>query len=186
MTPLLETPRLHLRGLRHGDARRLAEYLSNFAVVGNLAHAPHPHTIEDTHRWLSRWCVDAAPKETNFVIELKGEGAVGAVGFHDHDGDAVLGYWLGEPFWGRGLMTETLHAALDWYFEVTDADIVLSGMFYFNMASAALQMKLGFVETGRSTCHCLARGEELEHIDTELTREAYQLSRQKSKKAAAQ
>ena len=47
-------------------------------------------------------------------------------------------------------------------------------------------MKLGFVETGRSTRHCLARGEELEHIDTELTREAYVLSRPKPRKVAAQ
>ena len=186
MTPYLETPRLRLRSPGLGDAKRMTEFLGSFAVSGNLAKVPHPYTIEDARTWLSGWRADVPPNETRFVIELKDDGAVGMVGFRDCDGNAMIGYWLGEPYWGHGLMTEALSAVLDWYFDVTDADIVLSGVFDFNMASAALQMKFGFVETGRSTCHCLARGEDLEHIDTELTREAYEQSRPKPKGIAAQ
>ncbi|MBU1175549.1 MAG: GNAT family N-acetyltransferase [Alphaproteobacteria bacterium] len=186
MTPCLETPRLRLRSPGFGDARRLTEFLDNFAVSGNLAKVPHPYTIEDARTWLSAWRADAPPRETRFVVELRDEGAIGMVGFRDCDGEAMVGYWLGEPHWGQGLMTEALCAALDWYFAVTDADVVVSGVFHFNMASAALQMKFGFVETGRSMSHCLARGQELEHIDTELTREAYELSRPKPKRIAAQ
>ena len=186
MIPMLETSRLRLRGPGYGDARRLVEYLGNFAVSGNLAKVPHPYTADDAWEWLSRWRADARPSQAQFVIELKGEGAAGAVSFREEDGVAILGYWLGEPHWGQGLMSEALYAVLDWYFDVTEADIVVSGAFHFNMASEALQMKFGFVETGRSTRHCLARGEELEHIDTELTREAYLLSRPKPKGIAAQ
>ncbi len=187
MTPLLETQRLRLRPPGVGDARRLADLLDNFAVAGNLASVPYPYSIADARSWLSGWQADAPPGATKFILELKGEGAVGVAGFHQRDdGSPELGYWLGEPYWDRGLMTEALYAILDWYFEVTDADNVLSGMFSFNEASAAVQMKFGFVETGTSTRQCLARGEELEHIDTELTREAYELSRPRTKKVAAQ
>ena len=186
MTPYLETPRLRLRSPGFGDARRITEYLSSFAVAGNLARVPHPYTLDDAREFLSRWRADAPPHDTRFVIELKNEGAIGIVGFHNNDGDAEIGYWLGEPYWGQGLMSEALYAILDWYFDVTEADIVVSGVFPFNMASAALQMKLGFVETGTSKRHCLARGEDLEHIDTELTREAYEQSRPKPKGIAAQ
>jgi RimJ/RimL family protein N-acetyltransferase len=186
MTPLIETPRLRLRGPGYGDARRLADYLGNFAVSGNLSRVPHPYTVDHAWDWLSRWRADAVPAETQFVLELKGEGAVGVAGFHMENSAAAIGYWLGEPHWGQGLMSEALYAILDWYFDVTNSDIVLSGVFHFNMASAALQMKFGFVETGRSSRHCLARGEEVEHIDTELTREAYVLSRPKPKGIAAQ
>jgi RimJ/RimL family protein N-acetyltransferase len=187
MTPYLETPRLRLRGPGFGDARRIAEFLSNFAVAGNLARVPHPYMLEDARIFLSQWRADALPRDTRFIIELKREGgAIGIAGFHDHDGEAEIGYWLGEPYWGQGLMSEALYAILDWYFDVTDADVVLSGVFPFNMASTSLQMKFGFVETGISTRECLARGGELEHIDTELTREAYEQSRPKTKGIAAQ
>ncbi len=182
MTPLLETSRLRLRPPGLGDARRLADYLNNFAVSGNLARVPYPYALDDAHIWLSSWRADAPPADTSYILELRGEGAVGAAGFRDHDGIGVLGYWLAQPFWGQGLMTEALCAIFDWYFATTEADHIVSGMFHFNMASAALQMKFGFVETGRSVCRCLARGQELEHIDTELTREAFELSRPKPKK----
>ena len=50
---------------------------------------------------------------------------------------------------------------------------MISGVFAFNAASLAVQKKLGFIETGRSRLHCLARAADLEHIDTELTRSAW-------------
>lgn len=185
MTPLLETQRLRLRGPGFGDARQLAGFLDNFAVSGNLARVAHPYSIEDARTWLGRWRADSEPADTSFILELRGEGAIGAAGFaRQEDGHSELGYWLGKPYWGRGLMSEALYAILDWYFDVTDADTVQSGVFHFNMPSTALQMKFGFVETGRSVRHCLARGESIEHIDTELTREAYELSHPKPKKAA--
>lgn len=186
MTPLIETPRLRLRAPGFGDAKRLADFLGNFSVAGNLARVPHPYTIDDARSWLAGWRAGAPANETGFIIEYKGEGAIGVAGFHNNGADAELGYWIGEPFWGQGIISEALYSVLDWYFDTTPADYIVSGVFHFNMASAAVQMKLGFVETGRSMRHCLARGEEVEHIDTELTREAYVLSRPKSKKVAAQ
>lgn len=174
MNPQLTTARLRLRPPATGDAAHLAAHLDNFAVAGNLAHVPHPYSIADARSWLNSWRDDARPQETGFVIEHKQDGPVGAIGYHDRAGEAVIGYWLGEPFWGQGLMTEAMTEALDWYFSTTSADWVLSGVFHFNMASLAIQQKLGFVEVGRSEVYCLARGEDIEHIDTELTREAFE------------
>ena len=186
MTRLLQTPRLRLRGPGLGDARRLTDYLSNCAVSGNLARVPYTDPADDGRSWLSSWRANAPPNDRSFILDLNGVGAIGAAGFHDHGGIAKLGYWLGEPYWEQGLMTEALYTILDWYFETTAADYITSGVFHFNMASAALQMKLGFVETGRSVRHCFARGKDLEQIDSELTREAYILSRPKQRKDAAQ
>lgn len=173
MTPLLETSRLRLRAPGLGDASRLAEFLNNFAVSGNLAQVPHPYTIDDARAWLGKWRADAAPADTGFILDLREEGAVGMVRFRNVGGEAHIGYWLGEPFWNRGIMSEALTRVIGWYFAVTHADLVTSGVFHFNMASLAIQQKLGFVETGRSSVHCLARGEQVEHIDTELTRDAF-------------
>ncbi|HUV31960.1 MAG TPA: GNAT family protein, partial [Devosiaceae bacterium] len=95
-------------------------------------------------------------------------------GFHErHPGVADIGYYLGRPFWGNGMMTDAVRVALDWYFAKSGADRVGSGVFHFNAASLAIQHKLGFVETGRSMVFCEARNQTIEHIDTELTRSTY-------------
>ena len=167
----LETSRLLLRQPQRTDAPRIAKFLNNFAVAGKLSRVPYPYAESDAHWWLDQWRPDKPPGETGFSLELPGEGLIGFCGYHLDIHDAtVLGYWLAEPFWNRGFMTEAATAVLDWYFDVTGAAQVGSGAFAFNKASLAVQKKLGFTEIGTSTLHCLARQEDLRHIDTRLTR----------------
>lgn len=173
MTPMLASPRLTLRPPEPADADRIALYLSDFAVSGNLARVPFPYRLSDAKAWLRSRRANLPPTETSFAIDLPGEGFAGQVGFHLSAHGVVIGYWLGTPYWGRGIMTGAARLALDWYFQTTDALEVLSGVFAFNQASLAVQHKLGFVETGRSSLLCLARGREVEHIDTRLTRAAW-------------
>ena len=173
----LRTRRLILRQPKLSDAERLALYLDNFAVAGNLSRVPYPYRLADAKAWLRTWRPDRPASETGFTIELEGEGLIGHVGFHDDEQGTVIGYWLGEPYWNRGFMTEACDAALGWYFEVTGAPSIGSGVFHFNKASLAIQKKLGFTETGSSYRLCLARGEEVRHIDTELTRETWSARR---------
>lgn len=172
----LLTPRLLLRPPQWGDAEAIALYLDDFAVAGNLARVPHPYRLADAQAWLrSRRPVDP-PEQTNFAIEMDGA-YIGQVGFHSGAQGPIVGYWLGRPFWGRGIMSEALAASLGWFFAASAAPILYSGVFHFNAASLAIQRKLGFTETGRSALLCLARGAEVEHIDTQLTRARFQQSR---------
>ena len=173
MDVTLQTARLILRPPVMADAPRLAGYLDNFAVSGNLARVPYPYRLADAEVWIRSWRPDRPAGDTGFTIDLPGEGLIGHVGFHEDDGETVLGYWLGQPFWNRGLMSEAVAAALGWYFGTTEADGVASGVFHFNKASLAIQRKLGFREIGTSVRLCLARGEQVRHIDTELTRTAW-------------
>jgi RimJ/RimL family protein N-acetyltransferase len=165
------TRRLVLRQPVMEDAERIARFLNNFAVSGNLSRVPYPYRLADAKAWLRSWRPDTPAEQTGFVIDLPGEGFIGQVGYHlDANGVPVIGYWLAQPFWSRGFMTEAVRASLGWYFDNSVADRIVSGVFHFNKASLAIQKKLGFVETGTSRLHCLARGEEVRHIDTELTR----------------
>ncbi len=170
----LRSSRLTLRTPLREDAEAIARHLSDFGVSGNLARVPHPYSVADAEAWLNDLPENPPPGETAFMIAVDDGEVAGNVGFHERrKGVADIGYYLGRPFWGRGLMTEAVRAALDWYFAVTGAKEVGSGVFHFNAASLAIQKKLGFVVTGRSLVHCLARGEDIDHIDTELTRAAY-------------
>ncbi len=169
MSPRLETARLLLRPPVRADAPAIALYLNNFGVVGNLARVPYPYRLADAERWLATLQPAAAPEDADFAIELPGAGYIGQVGFHLEKDEPELGYWLAEPFWHRGIMTEAAGAAVDWLFTQTDRAGIRSGVFHFNKASLAVQKKLGFVETGVSMRHCLARGEEVRHIDTRLS-----------------
>lgn len=170
MIPALSTRRLVLRQAGAGDAMAIARYLNNFAVAGNLARVPYPYTLADAERWLQHATPNPSPEETGFAIELPGAGYIGQVGFHVDDRSPTIGYWLGEPFWHRGIMTEAVRAVIAWYFGLGRSDIIYSGVFHFNKASLAVQRKLGFTETGGSQRHCLARGEQVRHIDTQLSR----------------
>jgi len=173
MALTLRTPRFMLRQPQVGDAELIARYLNDFAVAGNLARVPFPYHLSDAKAWLRTRLPNLPVEETNFSIELPGEGLAGHVGFHRGPQGPILGYWLGRPFWNRGIMTEAVITSLDWFFGASSAPSVYSGVFHFNAASLAIQTKLGFTQTGRSTLLCLARGAEVEHIDTQLTRSVW-------------
>jgi len=170
MDVTLHTKRLVLRQPHPDDAPRIVRFLNNFAVSGKLSRVPYPYRLSDAEWWLGTRRADNAAGETTFAIELPGEGLIGHCGFHADVQGTVIGYWLGEPFWSRGFMSEAASRVVAWYFETTEADHVGSGAFSFNKASLGVQRKLGFTEIGTSRRHCLARNEDLRHIDTQLTR----------------
>ena len=172
--PKLETARLVLRPPLPEDAEAIARYLNDFAVSGNLARVPFPYHLSDARAWLRTRRPDMPIEDANFSIIAPGVGMVGHIGFHLGQRGPIIGYWLGRPFWGQGIMSEAVSVGLDWLFSTTRTDVVYSGVFHFNAPSLAIQTKLGFTETGRSSLLCLARGAEVEHIDTELTRERFQ------------
>ncbi|WP_197410851.1 GNAT family N-acetyltransferase [Devosia epidermidihirudinis] len=173
MSVSLTTQNLLLRQPELGDAEPIARFLNDFGVAGNLARVPFPYHLSDAKGWLRTRAPNLPVEEITFSIEVPGEGFAGHVGYHLGPQGPILGYWLGRPFWGRGVMTEAVIASLDWFFGASNHDVVYSGVFHFNLASLAIQTKLGFTQTGRSTLLCLARDAEVEHIDTKLTRSVW-------------
>src|ERR1051326_859026 len=101
----IELPECTIRPWRKSDLDSLVRYANNRKVWRNLRDRfPHPYTRKDGIWWLEH--AAARDPQTNFAIELDGE-AIGGVGFEIgedvHSRTAEIGYWLGEPFWGRGI-----------------------------------------------------------------------------------
>lgn len=159
--PVLTTERLRLRPLAQADAPRLAQLANNFDVVKTTGGMPFPYALSDAERFIRR-AADADPaREVHFAVELIGEGPVGCVGFYPHDAPGPeLGYWLGQPFWGRGIAGEMLAAVMPWARDDWDRRCVIACHQQGNAASGAALIRAGFLYTGRvEQLPCKARGE---------------------------
>lgn len=174
----IRTKRLLLRPLRAGDAERIFVAFNNWEVVKRLAAPPWPYTIEDTRTFVARRITfRPEPTEALHVIQLA-NAVIGGIDctprWQQRPGTApVLGYWLAQPFWGNGYMTEAAQAFVENLFASGVGDSIRSGAFADNPASLRVQEKLGFVRVGESLLFCNPRGAEFPHIDTVLTRDRF-------------
>lgn len=100
------------------DASAVQRYANDRSIWQNLRDAfPHPYTLEDAHGFLRR--VTSEHPAATFAVALPSE-AIGCIGVRMGSEvrcrTAELGYWLDEPFWGRGIMSEAVVALTRWAF----------------------------------------------------------------------
>ena len=147
-TVILETERLILRPWREEDAEDLYIYASD-PEVGPPAGWP-PHTsVENSREIIAQILV----RPETYAVCLKNGKPIGSVGLHlngstdmtGRDDECELGYWLGKPFWGRGLIPEAARELLRYAFENLGMQAVWCGYYDGNEKSRRVQMKLGFV-----------------------------------------
>jgi [ribosomal protein S5]-alanine N-acetyltransferase len=133
------------------DAIAIQRYANNRKIWMNLRDMfPHPYTLENAHAFLS-FLLKEVP-QTTFAIATVSE-AIGCIGLRlgsdVHRKTAELGYWLGEPFWGRGIMSEAVSEFTRWAFEAFELQRIFAEPFENNAASARVLEKAGFVCEGR-------------------------------------
>ncbi|MBI1176312.1 GNAT family N-acetyltransferase [bacterium] len=153
-----------IRPLRHDDATTLQRYANNRNVWLSLRDVfPHPYTMEDAHAFLER-VVQEKP-EVTFAIATDSE-VVGCIGLRlgndVHRKTAELGYWLGEPFWGKGIMSEAVSDFTQYAFETFGLRRIFAEPFEGNRASARVLEKAGFVCEGRLRANVLKDGKTLD------------------------
>ena len=145
----LETPRLLLRPWEETDAAALYKYAKDPAV-GPIAGWP-PHTSVENSREVILTIL-SAPETYAVVLKQTGE-PVGSIGlmFGDAvhsadiaDGEAEIGYWIGVPFWGQGLIPEAVRRLLRHGFEDLGLQAVWCGYYDGNTQSQRVQEKCGF------------------------------------------
>ena len=156
---ILETPRLLLRPWREDDAESLYTYARDPAV--GLPAGWLPHESVENSREIIR-AVLSAPE--TYAVCLKSDGRpIGCVGLHrndiaEDDDEYELGYWLGRPFWGQGLIPEASRELLRHAFEDLHMNRVWCGHYEGNTKSRRVMEKLGFVY------HHTTEGIELEPL----------------------
>ena len=139
-----------LRPWRLKDALSVAKYANNRAIWINLDRFPHPYALEDAREWLNMVTGDGP--ERAFAIEI-GDEAVGAISVTPKDDVQVkvgeIGYWLGEPFWGRGIATAAVKLVTEYAFEDLDLMRIQASVFEWNPASGRVLEKAGYQLEGR-------------------------------------
>jgi len=158
--------RCTIRPWRLDDAESLARHANNrkiWLAVRDLF--PHPYTIEHAHEFLKR--ATSERPDMKFCIEIEGA-AGGGIGVHPgqdvYRHTATMGYWLGEQFWGRGIMTEAVIAITDFCFENFPLRRISAEVFANNPASARVLEKAGFKFEGRLKNNVLKDGKLLDSL----------------------
>ncbi len=137
--------------LRHADDEQVSRGVSD--------RFPFPYTREDGEAFLSGRVVDfSAPV---FAIQIAGE-ACGGIGVRpftgERDAGAEFGYWLGRTHWGQGVMTRVVSVFAPWAMAALGLQRLQATVLDFNVGSARVLEKNGFVEEGVLRCAVRKRG----------------------------
>ena len=145
---MLETERLLLRPWQERDAQSLYAYAKD-PDVGYPAGWPAHTSVENSRQMIRNFL--SAPE--TYAVCLKDGEPIGSVGLKlkgytdmtDREDECELGYWIGKPFWGQGLIPEAARELLRYAFENLNMRAVWCGYYEGNEKSHRVQQKLGFV-----------------------------------------
>jgi ribosomal-protein-alanine N-acetyltransferase len=139
-----------IRNWQIQDAPSIAKYANNRKIWLNLRDAfPHPYSLGDAEVFIS--CVIEAAPVTIFAIATKSE-AIGSIGLMPgkdvHRFTAEMGYWLAEPYWGKGIMTDAVQFLTNWAFRELRLHRISAEPYATNTASHRVLEKTGFIREG--------------------------------------
>lgn len=145
---------LVLRCFTEKDIESIAKYANNKKIADALRDDfPHPYTIKDAKKYV-RACINSQNSLKIYrAISLDGE-AIGSIAIVVQPQDdiyrksAEIGYWLGEPFWGNGIMTESIKHMCQVGFEYYDLERIYAEIFRTNIRSANTLERAGFTYEG--------------------------------------
>lgn len=172
----IRTARLQLRPVCKADGAALFPIFANWNVVRWLSPVPWPYTPADHASFLG-WAETRATSPSPIYVIVLGDRPIGQI---ECDGQADpgapvdgedVGFWLGEPWWGKGYMSEVLAALTAQVFATRpEVAVIRSGWFEGNAGSERVHSKVGFEVTGRTSKPCRARGCDLPMVTARLTR----------------
>lgn len=176
--PELKSPRLRLGKVRIKDIPRIAEYANNRKISDNTNNIPYPYTEDDAVKWVS---TKLGGFESNgfyvFAIYIKEtDEFAGAIGLHldNQHNKAELGYWLAEPFWNNGYITEAAMEILDFGFNTLKLNKIYATHFISNTASERVMQKIGMVKEADLKNHFLKNGKYRDVRQYYITKTQYE------------
>ena len=157
---------VRLRVWTLADAPALAKLINNKKVQDNLRDGlPFPYGEEDAKAFLSAMLASDPDQNLAFAIEANGKliGSISATRCANiHFRTAELGYYLGEPYWGKGFATEAVRQICDYIYRNTDIIRIFAEPFAYNTASCRVLEKAGFQLEGLLRSNAVKNGRILD------------------------
>ena len=150
----------------NADRERFVALANDYDVWRQLYDRfPHPYTHADADEWIA---LNAKRTTLSTFAICDPEGPIGSVGLTLRDADyrhsAEIGYWLGRPFWGRGIATTAVKAITTYAFETLGLTRLEAHIFARNQASARVLEKAGYRREGYLRNASMKEGEELDNV----------------------
>jgi len=145
---LLDKPKVELREWKIEDAPDLTVAINNKNVLDNLRDGiPYPYTEKDAAEYIAATLSAKEDSQYAFAICLDDK-AIGSIGVFRKDNvhryTAEMGYYIGEPYWGNGIMTEAVRQMCAYVFGNTDIVRIFAEPYAHNSASCRVLEKAGF------------------------------------------
>jgi RimJ/RimL family protein N-acetyltransferase len=159
-------PGIYLREIDENDIVSIVKYANNVKISGFMRDAfPFPYTIDDAANWLG--VVNENIPKRSFAIANDNEfiGAIGIEPCRDvnrYTGE--IGYWIAEPFWGKGIATEAIKIFVKYIFNNYDLLKIFAHVFSSNQASTRVLEKAGFRLEGKLRNHIIKSGKVLDQL----------------------
>lgn len=152
---------INLRPWSLSDIDSLVKYANNYSIARFMTNTfPHPYTNEHGLRFI-KMASDEWPVRL-FAIEIEGE-AAGSIGIHPQNDimckNAELGYWLGEKYHGKGIITKVIPQMIAFGFNTFDINRIYARPFGNNFASQRVLEKCGFMLEARIEKNIFKNGE---------------------------
>ena len=152
--------KIYLDEFKLSDKDQLVLLMNDKAIFENTLTIPFPYLAADAEQWLNV-VFDKKQKEpiqTEWVIRNEDHKLIGGIGLvqtmrggpHRNE----IGYWLGKPYWGQGIMTKVVIKYVDYLLDLTDLVRIEARVFKHNPASARVLEKAGFNREGLHEKYC--------------------------------
>ncbi len=155
-----------LRLWKAEDAGALVKYANNRNIAMNMRDGfMYPYTAENARKFLAAASQKIPP---TFYAIATPEEAIGGIGVtinsDVHRLSAELGYWLAEPWWGKGIMTEAVIMFTDYIFMRFGLVRIYAEPYATNAASCRVLEKAGFLLEGRMCKNVIKDGRLLDQF----------------------
>ncbi|MCQ4794274.1 GNAT family N-acetyltransferase [Anaerofustis stercorihominis] len=146
----------------------VAKHANNEKIASKLRDVfPYPYTYEDAEWYVKDCILNEGNNNITRAIVINGE-AVGSIGVFVMDDvykkSAEIGYWLGEDYWGRGIMSEAVNIIIKEAFDRFDIVRIHAEIFSNNPGSKGVLEKAGFKFEGRKEKSIYKNGEILDSL----------------------
>ncbi|MGZ7136078.1 MAG: GNAT family N-acetyltransferase [Methanobacterium sp.] len=137
-----------LRKWKYSDLENLVNNANNFNIARNMRDGfPHPYTTKDGRQWIT------FARNSNSILAItihnKVIGSIGLnIGSDIERISAEVGYWLGEDYWGKGIVSSALKGILEYGFNELDLERIYAVPLEQNIASRKVLEKNGFILEG--------------------------------------